>query len=166
MDGFIARDSQDNLSWGSKEDKNFFRNKTKEIGTMIMGSTTFDSMPPQAFSGRNSMVFTSNPAKYSDFKINSGNIDFFNGTPIAALESLEKKGVKEAVLIGGGNLIRQFLKENLINEIYVTIAPYLFGKGIQGFGFDGIEKDLELINFENITKNEILLHYKVLNINK
>lgn len=37
------------------------------------------------------------------------------------------KGYKSALVEGGPNLVGQFLKQNLLDEVFLTIAPKLFG---------------------------------------
>jgi dihydrofolate reductase len=161
LDGFIAKSQGDDLSWGSIEDKNFFRQKTKEIGVMIMGSKTFLSMPEKAFSERFSLVMTKNPKTISENFKNKENIHFFDQSPQKAIEFLINKRFKSAALIGGGEINNSFLKAGLINEIFVTIAPKLFGKGISNFGENQSHVDLDLLEVKKINSDEILLHYKV-----
>jgi dihydrofolate reductase len=161
LDGFIAKGQGDDLSWGSGEDKNFFRQKTKEIGVMIMGSKTFLSMPEKAFSDRFSLVMTKNPKTMPENFKNKENIHFFDQNPHEAIEFLIKKGFKSAALIGGGQINNSFLKAGLINEVFVTIAPKIFGKGISSFGENQVEVALDLLEIKKINSNEILIHYKV-----
>ncbi len=161
LDGIISQGQDDDLSWGTKEDKEFFRSKTKEIGTMIMGKTTFDKMPPQAFSDRKSLVFTFDPSEYADYKNSYGEVEFFNGSPSSAVEYLEQKGVKHAALIGGGNLNGQFLKAGLVDEMFITVAPRIFGEGVRGTGNVKLDIQHRLLDLTRISEQEILFHYEV-----
>ena len=43
------------------------------------------------------------------------------------LNSLEKAGFENILLEGGGKLIGLFLKENLIDELYLTVTPWVLG---------------------------------------
>ncbi len=160
LDGIISRGKEDDLSWGSKEDKDFFRSKVNEIRTMIMGSNTYESMPKSAFKNKYSLVLTSNPLKYSEEE--QENVKFFSGTPFEAVDFLKRAGKENIALIGGGTVNGQFLKSGLIDELYVTIAPRIFGKGIRIFGDMELDANMELVEFEKLTDNEILLHYRVI----
>jgi len=161
LDGFIAHDLTDNLSWGTKEDKQFFRTKTKEAGCMIMGSSTFENMPfPLAFQNRFSYVLTSNPQKYSELN-QSPLVRFLSATPTEILQQAKQDGYENVVVIGGGKINSAFLQNNLIDEIYVTIAPHIFGDGIAGFGRLNLNTQLHLESVKTITEHEILCHYKV-----
>ncbi len=44
-----------------------------------------------------------------------------------SLENLYRKGISKIVLLGGANLISAFLAEDLINELQITITPFLLG---------------------------------------
>ena len=44
-----------------------------------------------------------------------------------SLDNLYQKGFTKIVLLGGANLISSFLKEDLINELQITITPHLLG---------------------------------------
>ena len=44
-----------------------------------------------------------------------------------SLNNLYQKGFSKIVLLGGANLISSFLKEDLINELQITITPHLLG---------------------------------------
>tara|TARA_B100000965_G_scaffold248918_1_gene209113 strand:- start:261 stop:935 length:675 start_codon:yes stop_codon:yes gene_type:complete len=44
-----------------------------------------------------------------------------------SLDDLNKKGLSKIVLLGGANLIAAFLKEDIINELQITITPHLLG---------------------------------------
>ena len=44
-----------------------------------------------------------------------------------SLEDLNQRGISKIVLLGGAKLISSFLVEDLINELQITITPYLLG---------------------------------------
>jgi dihydrofolate reductase len=181
LDGFIAKSQEDNLSWGSKEDKAFFKAKTKEIGSMIMGSKTFNAMPKIAFKDRFCIVLTKNPKKYQEkeeLKNYPSQISFLEPDIDLIKLELEKRNIEHIALIGGGLVNRFFLEKGLVNEIFITISPRLFLAGIPSFNQQNIneliqndgkdslanqqEIKLELLENYLINKEEILLHYKVL----
>ena len=41
--------------------------------------------------------------------------------------SIKKAGINRLALLGGANLINSFIKEDLIDEIKITIAPRIIG---------------------------------------
>jgi dihydrofolate reductase len=82
--------------------------------------------------------------------------------PQEALEILEKQGFEKALVAGGGKTNRSFLKENLIDEIYLDVEPMIYGEGISLFNSTNSKLDLELIGQKMLNKNTIQLHYKVI----
>ena len=44
-----------------------------------------------------------------------------------SLDDLSQRGLSKIVLLGGANLISSFLKEDLINELQITMTPHLLG---------------------------------------
>jgi 2,5-diamino-6-(ribosylamino)-4(3H)-pyrimidinone 5'-phosphate reductase len=47
--------------------------------------------------------------------------------PAKALEELRKRGCRNVLLEGGGELDFSFFKENLVDELYITITPRILG---------------------------------------
>jgi 2,5-diamino-6-(ribosylamino)-4(3H)-pyrimidinone 5'-phosphate reductase len=79
------------------------------------------------------------------------------------LAILGKKGIKRIVVEGGGTTNWYFFKEKLVDEIVITITPYVLGGTtaislVDGTGFGEIPKSYKLKNIEKI-QNEIVLHY-------
>jgi 2,5-diamino-6-(ribosylamino)-4(3H)-pyrimidinone 5'-phosphate reductase len=79
------------------------------------------------------------------------------------LEILGKKGIKRIVVEGGGTTNWYFFKEKLVDEIIITITPFVLGgitaiSLVEGIGFGEIHKSYKLKNIKKI-KNEIVLHY-------
>ncbi|MEN8211670.1 MAG: dihydrofolate reductase family protein [Thermodesulfobacteriota bacterium] len=154
-DGMIARDSSQIINWTGKEDKRYFVHITRKSGVMIMGSKTFD-MIGKVLPGRKNIVMTRDKSRKSHDK----NLIFTDKAPDTILKDLQAQGFESAVLIGGSIVNTLFLKENLIDEIHVTIVPRLFGQGLPLFN-KSFDTQLELINVGELGKSHILLNYRV-----
>lgn len=154
-DGKIARSSNHFPDWTSKEDKKIFAETTKKHGVVIMGEKTFYTFP-KPLPGRLNVVFTleKNPPRIE-------NVKWVSGEPEKVLEELEQMGHRSAILGGGGNLNAQFLKKKLIDEIWLTIEPKIFGDGLGIFSGD-FEQDLKLLSIDKINNDSIVLKYEVL----
>jgi len=79
------------------------------------------------------------------------------------LQILGKKGIKRIIVEGGGTTNWYFFKEKLVDEITITIAPYVIGGStaislVEGDGFGEIPDSFKLKKIEKI-QNEIVLHY-------
>ena len=154
-DGMIARDSSQIIDWTGKKDKKYFVHITRKSGVMIMGSKTFD-MIGKALPGRKNIVMTRDKSRKSHDK----DLIFTDKAPSVIIKELHAQGFETAVLIGGTIVNTLFLKENLIDEIHVTIVPRFFGKGLPLFN-KSFDTQLELINIEKLGQNHILLKYRV-----
>lgn len=81
---------------------------------------------------------------------------------------LGKEGYKKVLMEGGPTLFGSFLEENLIDELYLTIAPKIFGNLsgktlslVEGVLFPPNEvKHLKLISVKKIG-DEVFLHYNL-----
>ncbi len=84
-----------------------------------------------------------------------------------AMKILYEKGVKSLLLEGGGNLNFSMLRDNLVDEVSVAIAPVLVGGTnavslVEGEGFEKIEEGvkLKLKRFYPLGK-DFILEYEV-----
>lgn len=79
------------------------------------------------------------------------------------LEILGKKGIKRIIVEGGGTTNWYFFKEKLVDELVITITPYVLGGRtaislVEGDGFGEIPNSFRLQKIEKL-QNEIVLHY-------
>ncbi|MBD3216430.1 MAG: 2,5-diamino-6-(ribosylamino)-4(3H)-pyrimidinone 5'-phosphate reductase [Candidatus Lokiarchaeota archaeon] len=81
---------------------------------------------------------------------------------------LKQKGIKKILLEGGGTLNWSFIKHNLIDELRLTIAPWLVGgKGaislVEGVGFSKMDEAprFNLVNIKH-RNNYVTLQYKAM----
>ncbi len=155
-DGKIAeRAEQSSLDWTSKEDTQFFVKRTKEAGVVIMGRKTFETIG-KPLKERLIVVMTSSiEDKASQEEV----LEYTSASPKELLENLDRRGYKEAAICGGSSVYSQFLKEDLVDELYLTIEPVLFGDGVPfaaGFG----RLNLYLIDSTKLNDQAVLLHYR------
>ena len=120
-----------------------------------MGSKTFDTIG-KVLPGRKNIVMTRDKTRIS----RDENLLFTSQTPEEILNDLQTKGFKSAALIGGSIVNTLFMKQNLVDEIHVTIVPRIFGRGLSLF-HESLDKLLELIDMEKIDQGYVLLKYRV-----
>ncbi len=159
-DGFIAQSKeQSSLDWTSREDTRFFIQKTKEIGVVIMGATTFETIKPQylPFAGR-TIVVMSRSKTYPQF--DQKEVRAESGTAAEVLEKLEKQGLAQVVLGGGASVYTQFMQAGLVDELFLTVEPIVFGSGVKLFS-ETLVKKLQLLEIIDLTDQTKILHYRV-----
>lgn len=159
LDGKIAKSAYHNVNWTSKEDKRFFRKETQKAGAVIFGSNTYEAIGKPMPKCLN-IIMTRQPQKYAS-KEQKNIIEFTSGSPQAILNNLTKRGFKKIVIGGGSAIYSLFLQAGLIDEIYLTIAPKIFGKGVSLFQeVDISELDWKLTKVSRSGEGEVLLSYK------
>jgi dihydrofolate reductase len=85
---------------------------------------------------------------------------FVNESPAAFVAKLRKRPGKEIWLMGGGELARDFLKADLVDELYIGIVPVLLGEGIPLFPSGFPQRNFSLVENKTYSKSMIALKYK------
>ena len=88
------------------------------------------------------------------------NVTFVKNSVRKFILDMQKNGKKKIWLVGGSELIYEFLKENLIDEFIISIHPILLGRGINLFKESAIRKELKLIKAEKFETGLVQLTYK------
>lgn len=162
-DGFIAKDDRHSpFGWTSKEDKVRFVKITKEAGVVIMGRSTFETMP-SALRERRNIVYSRKAAptdpKYAGAEITQE-------SPHELIDRLSKEKnhagdpIQSVAICGGTSIYTAFMKAHLVNKLYLTVEPILFGKGLPLFS-DDMQIHLKLIGAEATTNGSLMLEYDV-----
>lgn len=151
-DGFIAREHNELADWSSKADKKFFVEVTKRAGVMVMGSSTFKTIG-RALPDRRNIVYTRGT-------IEVVGIETTAESPADLLARLERDGFSEVAICGGATIYDMFLRAGLVTDVYLSVSPLLFGRGIT-LGVDPMDVRLTLKDNKLLDENTILLHYEV-----
>ena len=87
------------------------------------------------------------------------------------LAELKQLGIENLAILGGGELVASLLSLDLIDELWLTVCPIIFGgknapTPVEGIGFlQSQGKKLRLLEVKQIER-EIFLHYKLLKANR
>ncbi len=154
-DGMIARDQNHFPDWTSRQDKAMFKQVTQKAGALIMGSRTYDAIG-KPLPGRKNIVLTRNKQRQSSHR----ELVYTDREPNALLIDLEDDGFHEVILAGGATINTLFARQGLIDEIHVTYSPKIFGTGLTLFAGE-MSMDLQLLEFEKLGPDEILVRYRV-----
>nr|AIA18278.1 Dihydrofolate reductase [uncultured bacterium] len=152
-DGFIGRTSSHHADWTGKADKKLFVEKTKEAGVMVMGSRTFATIG-RALPGRRTIVYTSKPET-----ITVDGVEATNEPPAQLISRLANEGASGVAICGGATIYSLFMEAGLVDELYLTVIPTVFGQGVPLFA-NPVEQHLELLENRDLGDGAILLHYK------
>ncbi|HOZ36435.1 MAG TPA: dihydrofolate reductase family protein [bacterium] len=157
-DGKIAKTATQLADWTSKADKKIFVEETKSAGVIIMGKTTYETIS-KPLPGRLNIILDKNPNTSQNIP---NSLEYTNLTPKELLNSLADRGFEKVILGGGATINGLFLKENLVDEIWLTIEPKIFGEGLSLFKDADVDLKLELLEVRNLDKDVIQVRYKVI----
>jgi len=157
IDGYIARPNGDVDYLFMPKDYSmapFF----KTIDTSIMGRKTLEvalKMGSTFGGSTGTYVFSrSKPPGERDGLV------FTNKSPAALISQLRKRPGKNIWLMGGGELARDFLKADLVDEMQIGIVPVLLGEGIPLFPAGFPQRDFELVENKSYSRGLIVIEYK------
>ena len=157
LDGKIThwRDSHVK-SWSSKEDEQYFKKTWDDSSLIVMGSSTFDANPTKPTPTHHVVVMTREPAKYKDYEV-IGQLEFTDKSPAQLVAHYEKKGLKQMLVAGGAHIATSFLKAKLIDELWLTIEPKIFGAGGNFVSKENLDIDLQLLSVEKVNERGTLI---------
>jgi dihydrofolate reductase len=171
LNGFLA-DPNDSLEWlmqfGEVESmKNHYPNFIAQVGALVMGAKTYEWVynhenlkehPEKWFYSLPTWVMT-----HRDLPAVAGADIRFTSMPIADLhaEMARVAKGKNIWLVGGGELVGQFLDHQLLDEIIVTFAPVLLSAGKPLLPRNRISPPLKLVRAETFGEVFATLTYAV-----
>lgn len=158
VDGKSTKNNKSLKEWTSKEDQEYFLKTSRSNNLIVMGSKTYESSQSKIkpYPNRLKIVLTRNPKKYVKNFV-PGQLEFINDSPLELVRKLEKKGYKQMLLIGGSTLNTEFMKSNLVTDLWLTIEPVIFGKGKSLVGEEDLDIKLNLKSLEKLNKQGTLL---------
>jgi dihydrofolate reductase len=131
-DGFIAQSTdQVSTKWTSKEDAAWFKQKTKEAGVVVMGSTTFETFGARPLPDRLNVVLTRNESKLA--QPTPEGVRYTSAAPADLIAQLTAEGFTDIAICGGASIYTQFMEANVVDKLFLTVEPILFGQGISLF---------------------------------
>jgi dihydrofolate reductase len=165
LDGCLTKHEERNATGlSSPADVAHFQSSLKTFDASICGRMTYlgerPRLLPIARSGkaaRKRIVMTSTPHTFADDVV-PGALEFTDDEPSEILDRLRAEGHQRVAILGGGEVYNLFLRENLIDEVLLTIEVRIFGTGIRLAGDSiPIDPSLQLQSVEQLGPNTLLL---------
>lgn len=132
LDGFITRHDTPGAGWASGADQRWFRSCLQDFDCRIMGRKTYETVRETILAhptpAVRRMIMTHSPAAWAADSI-PGVLEFTAASPTEIVESLRQDGRQQCALLGGAQVHDAFLAAGLVDELWVTLEPRLFGTG-------------------------------------
>jgi dihydrofolate reductase len=164
LDGYIAtkENSIDFLSMVEQQGEDYdYAEFVKTVDTVIIGRKTYDKVLAMGFEYPHVdkdvyiITRTARPA--------IGNLKFYTDDLAQLVNNLKAQSGKNIYCDGGSEVANELMKNNLIDELIVSIIPVLLGDGIKLFNDGRPEKELILVSSKQFESGLVQLHYKVAN---
>lgn len=146
LDGYIA-DSNGGVDWlkgqsNDNENIDVYSQFVKDVDTILMGWNTYYQVTTELSPTEWVYVdFTTYVITHNEMD-SSEQIRFTSKNPSELLEKLKSENGKDIWICGGANLIQQLMRDNLIDQYYISVIPTLLGSGIRLF--ENVEREIKL----------------------
>jgi len=159
VNGLITK-GKDDSDWVAETDWNEFDALMRDCGFMVMGRRTYeifgDDFPCE---GAINVVMTSKKKLLN--KKTPDNAIFTDRTPKGIIKLAKEKGFKKIMLIGGEKLNTSFFKQNLIDEIWLSVHPLIIGDGKLVMDKIKYFKKLRLLGIKKLKEDLVQVRYRV-----
>ena len=87
-------------------------------------------------------------------------VTFVNRSPVELVAEIRKQSGTDIWLMGGGELVREFLRDNLVDALYLGVAPVLLGEGIPLFPSGFPQCEFALTEHKSYSVGWVTLKYE------
>lgn len=166
LDGKVTRWGNPFIrSWSSRGDQDYFDSVLNQVRVIIMGSGTYNPDPVVPVAKHLYIVMTSATDKYLNKEV-PGQLEFTSETPSGIVRRFVNEGEEKVLVVGGPRLATSFLKDNLIDELWLTIEPRLFGRGDCIVTEEKLDVSLNLLSSVKINEQGTLINkYSIIHKN-
>ena len=163
LDGYIAKPNDDLsfLKIVEKEGKDYgYAEFTNTIDTLIIGRKTYDyvlkEIGPSHYDNGQRDVYVITRTERPQV----GRTMFYSGNITKLVKRLKSEKGKNIYCDGGAEVINELLKQDLIDDLIISVIPVLLGSGTRLFKDGRPEQVLEFITVKTFETGLTQLHYK------
>lgn len=163
LDGYIAKPDEDLgfLKIVEKEGEDYgYAKFSSTIDTIIIGRKTYEWVEREIGSSHYDNgerdVYVITRTKRPD----AGRVKFYNGNLTELVQTLKSKKGKNIYCDGGAEVINDLLKNDLIDQMIISVIPILLGDGTRLFKDGRPEQELQVIKTKTFDTGLIQLHYE------
>ncbi len=167
LDGFIAR-PDGNLDWltstpNPQTGDYGYADLFSSVGTIIMGRKTYEAIIGFGLDWPYSDYDTYIVTKNSNLTVHTPNTSPLTGNLKDFVTELKKTAQKDIWLVGGGQVITEFINEDLLDKMIIAIMPKIIGEGLPLFAHKPKETHWKLIEAKPFDTGVVSLTYEKAN---
>jgi dihydrofolate reductase len=155
LDGYIAG-KDDGISWLFDDADYGYREFLASVDTVVMGRRTYDlalRMGPFPYADKECYVFSRSLMGGDD------HVEFVDQPVAEFIEMLRGRDGKDIWLVGGSELIFDFMKAGLVDEFVISVHPRILGDGILLFKPGTPSVALSLVRSESFPSGLVQIRY-------
>ena len=157
--GMIAK-QDDDTTWISEIEWGKFSRFVNDHGNMVIGKRTYEILVALNELKRPEL------GSIKTVVLSDTRIDIHDPSHVSVAYSprealAQLKEFETVVIAGGGNMNSSFMREGLVDELFLDIEPIVFGSGIRVFDDAVFEANLELVDVLRYAKDGLQLRYRV-----
>lgn len=155
IDGRISLAKKISPDWTSKEDWNFLQKELAKVDAVVVGLNTYKAETDR-LNRRNSFVLSD---KVKTMK-SIGSVTFVNPKNINLKNVLSRYNT--VAVLGGNSVYQYMLSKGMLDEIYITVEPLIFGRGKAMFEGGKTTVKVSLLSAKKLnSQGTLLLRYKI-----
>ena len=158
LDGYIAR-SDGRVDWLFTDQDYGFTDFLGSVDAVLLGRKTHDVMVElgeRFVAGKKNYIFSRHPTA-----AHPPEVEYVAGDPRALVDRLRSAPGRDIWLVGGGDLLGQFLDADLVDDMIVFVHPIVLGEGIPLFPGTRRWVDLVLRRTQEFSSGLVELRYEV-----
>ncbi|WP_226576617.1 dihydrofolate reductase family protein [Halobacillus litoralis] len=159
LDGYIARENGEiDWLWDDTDEDYGYERLYESVGTVFLGRKTYERILESAdeFPYKKKDIYIVSNAKEG----NDQHGTYIQPEQVKPLVNILKGEQNQNIwVVGGAQLIHEFIELKLIDEYQLVIQPTLIGKGIPLFQHSSQEEDLSLTHVQPYPDGMLLLTY-------
>jgi len=163
LDGFITRHDTPGSDFASEADRTFFREALRGFDCCVMGAGSYRearaTIQKNLMPERLRIVLTRQPEAFAGDSV-PGKLEFVTTSPKQLVADLRQRNFQRCAILGGAQIHSLFLAAGLVDELWLTVEPLLFGSGTPLLA-DRASVKLTLLSSENLAPSTLLLKYLV-----
>lgn len=161
LDGYIAKpdDNLDFLSMVEQEGEDYgYAEFGQSIDTVIIGRKSYDKVISMgyAYPHADKNVYIISRTARPDV----GTMQYYTGSLPALVAQLKSEPGKNIYCDGGAEIVNLLLRDDLIDELIISIIPTVLGDGVPLFKPGRPERTLKLLSTRAFDKGLVQLHYQ------